>query len=121
MSLQAVLTGIGAVLTAAAGLALIIREFRNREHKAARNEIGHLTNDLYNLDQAYIEFRRYAHTLRQLLADAGIDAPSPPPVHRYEAKDELASGPRRRHVRPVGDADVHDSGDSGGRGTGSGE
>lgn len=109
MSLEAILAGIGAVLTAAIGVALIVREFRFKEHKASRAEINTLTTDLYHLDQAYIEFRRYAHTLRQLLADNGIDAPSPPPVHRYE-NGELAAGRGGDDVRGVGDSDVHDRG-----------
>lgn len=97
--MEALFAGIGAVLTAAIALTLIIREFRNREHKAARQEIAHLTDDLYNLDQAFISFRSYAHVLRQLLADAGIDAPPTPPIHEFMAdkglKEDKPREPRR--------------------------
>ena len=75
------LAGIGAVLTAAAGLALVIREFRNREHKAARQSINHLTSDLYRVEAAYVELRHYCYVLRQRLADTGEKVPVAPMIH----------------------------------------
>lgn len=117
MSLEALLSGIGAVLTAAVGLLLIIREFRHREHKAARAEVASLTRELYDLDQAYIAFRRYAHKLRQMLADQGIDAPEAPPLHEYTngLASELASAFGRGDVRSERRPDVRDGGDRGDR------
>lgn len=110
MSSEAIFAGIGAVITAAAGMALVIREFRNREHRAARGEIDELTSDLYHLDQAYIELRRYNFELRTLLADHGHDHPPPPePVLHKPLADERKG--RWRHPPPGGErgADVHGS------------
>lgn len=84
MSTEAVFTGIAAVVVAAGGIALVVREFRNREHKAARAEIDQLTADLYRIDQAYIEERHYAFLLRQMVADLGGDVPDPPPIHQLD-------------------------------------
>lgn len=81
MSVEAIAAGMGAVITAIAGMVLVIREFRNREHKAARAEVNQLITDLYAVDNAYIELRRYNYELRQLLADKGVDVPEPPAIH----------------------------------------
>ena len=96
MSPEAIFTGIAAVITAAAGMALVIREFHNREHNAARSEIDELTADLYRLDQAYIELRHYCFGLRQLLADHGDETvPPPTPGLHVRSKSERPDGSRR--------------------------
>jgi len=78
---EAIIAGIGAVVTAVIGLSLTMREFRSRERKAARAEMAQMVDDLYGVDEAYIAQRHYSYILRQMVADEG-DLPPPPPVHR---------------------------------------
>jgi len=94
----AIFAGIGAVFTAAIGMALVMREFRNREHNAARQEVDELTADLYRSDQSYIDLRRYAANLRVQLADLGVETPAAPapPDHHPIAVNERRHGWRRR-------------------------
>ena len=83
MTLEAVLAGLAAVSTGALGVVVVVREFRRREHKAARAELDRLVGDLYDVDNAYIALRRYTFTIRQTLAElADEPSPPPPPVHR---------------------------------------
>ena len=84
MTFEAVLAGLAALSTGTLGVVLVIREFRRREHNAARGALDELEHDLYEVDDAYIALRRYAFNLRQLLAEH-VDEPAPPPppaVHR---------------------------------------
>ena len=79
-SLVAWITGIGAVLSAAAGVALIVREFRNKQSK----EIKRLDDQLSDTRDQLVEYHLYVHRLRETMADQGIDSPAPPRVMESE-------------------------------------
>jgi pheromone shutdown protein TraB len=70
------ITGIGAILSAGWGVALIIREIRSKQSK----EIRRLDAELQWTQEQLIANHRYAYDLRSALADHGIDAPAPPAV-----------------------------------------
>ena len=91
MDPAAIFAGIAAVFTAAAGMFLVIREFRRREHNAARREVDEMTEDFYRLDQSYIELRLHCFHLRQQLADLGVEThPAPRPALHEPAVRERA-------------------------------
>ena len=83
--------GLAAVLTGAAGVLLVLREMRRREHNAARREVETMVVDFYTLDNAYIALRLHCFRLRQQLADLGIEAPpTPEPVlHEPMPREKL--------------------------------
>ena len=90
MDPAAIFAGIAAVLTAAAGMTLVIREFRRREHNAARREVDAMVEDFYKLDHSYIELRLYCFHLRRQLADLGVEShPAPEPeLHDPHAREK---------------------------------
>ena len=90
MDPAAIFAGIGAVIAAAIGLTLVIREFRRREHNAARREVDEMLVDFYRLDNSYIQLRLHTFQLRQQLADLGIETPNPPEpaLHQPQVKEE---------------------------------
>ena len=85
MDPAAIFAGIGAVIAAAAGMTLVIREFRRREHNAARREIDAMATDFYRLDEAYIRLRLHCFRLRQRLADLGVESEQAPEPVLHEA------------------------------------
>lgn len=76
-AIAAWVTGVGAVLSAIAGVFLIWRSFKSKQTK----EIDRLDDELYRL-------HRYAADLRISLADHGIDAPEPPWVEDSSSSPE---------------------------------
>jgi hypothetical protein len=76
---QTVLTGIGAMLTAAGGCALVIREFRRRDRRALKREVDDLAFDVSELRADIVICRRYAYLLAERLAEHGIELPEQPP------------------------------------------
>lgn len=87
----ALLAGIAAVVTAGAGMMLMVREFRRREHNAARAEVDEMATDFYRLDTSYIALRLHCFRLRQQLADLGIetDAGPEPALHVPVEREKL--------------------------------
>jgi predicted small secreted protein len=81
VSNEALFAGIGAVIAAAMGVTLILREFHRREHNAARKEVDEMVVDFYRLDNSYIDLRLHCFRLRQRLADLGEESlPGPEPA-----------------------------------------
>jgi hypothetical protein len=80
----AILTGIGAVLTAAGGCTLVIREFRRRDRLALKRELDDLSTDVSELRVDVVALRRYAFFLAQELAALGYEPPQAPPIHDVE-------------------------------------
>lgn len=78
MSWQTLFTGIGAILTAAGGCALVIREFRRRDRRALKREVDDLAMDVSELRAEIVMCRRYAYLLAERLAQHGIELPEPP-------------------------------------------
>jgi hypothetical protein len=77
---EVVLAGIGAILTAAGGCLLVIREFRRRDRLALKRELDELSIDVSELRSDMVICRRYAFLLGEILAEHGIDVPEPPPL-----------------------------------------
>jgi hypothetical protein len=71
------ITGIAAVLTAIAGVVWLIYEFRRRDHRELTKEIHTLTRELHDSREQEIQWRDYAHGLREQLADLGVDTDPP--------------------------------------------
>lgn len=59
MSLDVILTGLGAIVSGAGGVWLIVHEFRRRERRACRREIDDLSDDLHACRQDQIRLRRW--------------------------------------------------------------
>jgi hypothetical protein len=79
------LTGIGAVLFAFAGVALVIRETRRKEREDAMYIIERLEHITLMQQNEAIAWRSYVYTLRVLCADKGIATPEPPPLVDVDA------------------------------------
>lgn len=78
MEPAAIFTGIAAVLTAAGGMLLVVREFRRRDRRACQEDVDQLSEDLHLLRQDFSHLRRWAFIVRQQAIDAGVDATDPP-------------------------------------------
>lgn len=78
MDPEAILTGIGAILTAAGGTVLVVREFRRRDRIESAHEIEELSAEVHECRQLHIRWRRYAFELREMIADLGHEPPVPP-------------------------------------------
>ncbi len=81
MSLDAVLAGVAAILTAAGGIALVVREFRRRDRRAAQRQLDDVIRELAALQHDYIELRTFMVQVSELLIDHGITPPPMPPPH----------------------------------------
>ena len=65
------ITGIGAVLSAGAGVAMIWREVKSRQHK----EIKRLDEELATTQEQVVALHRETYRLKSTLADHGIEMP----------------------------------------------
>jgi hypothetical protein len=81
MSLEAILTGIAAILTAAGAIVIIVKEFRRRERRAMQGQIDDLEHELELLQHDYLELRKFMMQISELLIANGIESPEVP-VHR---------------------------------------
>ena len=63
------ITGIGAVLSAGAGVAMIWREVKSRQHQ----EIRRLDEELSVTQEQVVELHRETYRLRKTLADHGLE------------------------------------------------
>lgn len=72
MDLAAVFTGIGAILTAAGGTALVVREFRRRERKECDKEIEELSTELHAVRQRVIRLEQWAYRVQRQASHVGI-------------------------------------------------
>jgi hypothetical protein len=78
MDAGAIAAGLGAVVTGAGGVFLVVNEYRRRDRQTSREAIANYAQELYDHDQSYVELRRYIFEIRKRLADEGIDTPPPP-------------------------------------------
>lgn len=78
MSLDHILIGIGAIISAAGGVYIAVHEVRRRERKVTRAEIDDLTVEVESLRRLLLEQRRYIYKLVTLMIDAGMNPPQPP-------------------------------------------
>ena len=84
MDATSVAAGLGAVLTGAGGVFLVVNEYRRKDRRVAKEALDEYSDELYELGQSYIELRRYDFEIRRTLADAGIDTPPPPKRAKVE-------------------------------------
>jgi hypothetical protein len=83
VNLEAIFTGIAAIITAAGGVVLVIREFRRRDRIAMQKEIDDVNEELARLQHDYLELRKFMLQISQLLIEHGI-APPELPIPRHE-------------------------------------
>ena len=110
MDLAAILTGVAAILTAAGGCALVIREFRRRDRTDCQADIDQLSDDLHVVRSDFAEFRRWAFFLREQAIDAGLDVGEPPPPHPLAPEPDETVRLGRHLVRRLRRAHHGDSG-----------
>ena len=75
MSLDALAAGIVAVLSAALGVLLVVREFRRRDHRSLQRALDDTEAELAVLRRDLIDARRFAFEAAMQLAAHGIDVP----------------------------------------------
>jgi len=80
MDAGAIAAGLGAVVTGAGGVFLVVNEYRRKDRQTSREAIAHYAQELYDHDESYVELRRYIFEIRKRLADEGIDTPPPPRI-----------------------------------------
>ena len=78
MDTSVVLAALGAVLSGAGGLFIVVYELRRRDRRQLRGTIEQIDDDLQRVTQGYIDLRRYSFGLRQKLTDLGVDSEPPP-------------------------------------------
>jgi hypothetical protein len=78
VDITTIFAGIGAILTAAGGVMLVIREFRRRDHRAARRTIADLNADITELRHDVLTCRRYAYLLAERMVELGHEVPERP-------------------------------------------
>lgn len=71
----AIITGVGAVVSAVAGIYLAIRAARSKERKANKAELDEVTGMLQEEREDRIKAELAAHKMRVLLAENGITPP----------------------------------------------
>jgi len=76
--LVALLTGCAGLVTAAGGILLAIRAVRDKERKAAKDELKNVEEMLTNERKDRIDAELQIHRLTLLLAQHGIDPEIPP-------------------------------------------
>jgi hypothetical protein len=77
VGLEAIFTGIAAIVTAAGGIVIVVREFRRRDRRAAQRELDDVIKQLELLQHDYIELRKFMLQISELLIEHGIE---PPPL-----------------------------------------
>ena len=81
MTLEAILAGIGAIIAAALGVVLVVREFRRRDRRESFAEIAQLSAELHTLRADMMAYRQWGYDLAVKLTDMGIPVPPAPPPH----------------------------------------
>jgi hypothetical protein len=118
----AIITGLAGIVSAAGGMLLIVRAVRNKERKAAKQELDEVSDELHEERETRIQLEELAHQQRVLLAQSGIALPAGEmPKVRHDRYDESVSrslsplrGRLRRRRAAAGDSGGDDEpGDSG--------
>ena len=75
--LVAIVTGLGGLVTACAGVLLAVRAARDKERKAAKAEIQELSTELTDERHQRLNAERHAYEMALLLARHGINPDEP--------------------------------------------
>lgn len=78
-----IFTGIAAILTAAGGMAIVVKEFRRRERRAMQRQIDDMSQELNLLQHDYLELRKFLMQISQLLIEHGLEPPETPIPPRH--------------------------------------
>jgi len=105
VDLAAIFTGIAAIVTGVGGVMIVIREFRRRDRRGYQFEIDELNAELHLLREDFADFRRWAFTMHQRAADAGVDVEHPPQPVPLTPVDHDGVRLGRRALRRLGRAD----------------
>lgn len=83
MDATTILAGIGAILTAAGGIFILIHEFRRRERRQMQKQIDDMADELNSLQHDYLELRKFMLQISTLLVDNGILPPEIPTPKQF--------------------------------------
>lgn len=78
MNWQAILTGIGAIITSAGGCFLVIREMIRRDRKAIRHQLSDMSGEVSVLRADLVACRAYAFHIAEHMAALGVEIPEAP-------------------------------------------
>ena len=78
MSVEAIVWGIGAILTLAGGVSLVVREIRHRDRKSMRHLLDDSERELVAAQTRIVSYRRWGFFLAERLASHGEPVPPPP-------------------------------------------
>jgi hypothetical protein len=118
----AIITGFAGIVSAVGGMLLIVRAVRNKERKAAKQELDEVSDELHEERETRIQLEELAHQQRVLLAQSGIALPrGEMPTVRHDRHDEpvprtlspLRGRLHRRRAAAGDDGGADESGDSG--------
>jgi hypothetical protein len=104
---------VGAILSAGAGVLLLIREIRRKERRDSLRQIKRLEDELIVVQDDNADCHTYSHQLRLMLIDKGLDPPDPPWSHDRVPDQRRRQDLARSEDRSGGHAGVHDGGDGG--------
>lgn len=100
MTLDAILAGIGAIVTAAGGIILVVRELRRRDRIASVRQIDNLSGELLVTRQDFLVYQQWAFHASQIMVANGIIPPPLPEIHlAAPPSDEPRPGMRDRWKR----------------------
>lgn len=74
-SVALAITGLGALISAVAGVVLVVRQVRGKDRRAADEEIRELSAMLDEARHEVVECRRREYALRVWLAERGLEPP----------------------------------------------
>lgn len=101
MTLDVILAGIGAIVTAAGGIILIVRELRRRDRVASVRQIDDLTTDLNAVRQEALACEQWAFFASQMMVAQGMTPPKMPDPVRAPPPPEQPSWWQRRQDRKI--------------------
>jgi hypothetical protein len=81
MNLQALLAALGAILAAAGGIYLLVKEFRRRDRIASARQIDDLSDELTITRRDLLVYQQWAFDTSQTMASSGMVPPELPTVH----------------------------------------
>jgi len=79
LNVAAIITGFAGIVTAVGGVLLAIRAVRNKERKAAKEELDTVDDMLQSERKDRIQAELQNYNLRLKLAQHGIEVPDEPP------------------------------------------